>query len=91
MYATKLFPGKTEASKGWKTGLSALMGLMAVAALAILLGGPFIGPSRTVYAAPARANEPWLKIKCVETLVEEGEDFRICQASFLLRQRDRPL
>ena len=75
MYTTKLLLGKSEVSKGWKIGLLAVMGLMAVAALAILLGGA--APSRTAYAAPARANEPWLEIKCIETLVEEGEDFRL--------------
>ena len=74
MYTTKLFLGRSEASKGWKIGLIALMGVMAAAALVILLGGP----PRSAYAAPARASsEPWLKIKCIETLVEEGEDFRL--------------
>ena len=34
--------------------------------------------SRTVFAAPAQANnEPWLKIKCLETEVTEGDDFRL--------------
>ena len=49
-------------------------------------GGNFAGdidwwslfaPRHVAYAAPMRGNEPWLKIKCVETLVEEGEDFRL--------------
>ena len=45
--------------------------------LGILLSGPLFSPDRTVYAAPHRSNEPWLKIKCLEPLVEEGEDFRL--------------
>ena len=45
--------------------------------LGILLSGPLFSPGRTVYAPPHRSNEPWLKIKCLEPLVEEGEDFRL--------------
>ena len=75
MKGTQIILGRTESSNGWRIGLLAVMGLMATVALAILLGGP--AASRTAYAAPARANEPWLKIECIETLVEEGEDFRL--------------
>ena len=70
MFATRMILGRSEASRPWKIGMLALMALMAAAAFAILL-------SPTALAAPARGNEPWLKIKCVETLVEEGEDFRL--------------
>ena len=70
MFATRIILGRSEASRPWKIGMLALMALMAAAAFAILL-------SPTALAAPARGNEPWLKIKCVETLVEEGEDFRL--------------
>ena len=42
-----------------------------------MIGGPLFAPRHVAYAAPMRGNEPWLKIKCVETLVEEGEDFRL--------------
>ena len=34
--------------------------------------------SQTVFAAPAHAkNEPWLEINCLQTVVEEGDDFRL--------------
>ena len=74
MNATKIILGRTEISKGWRI---AVMGLMAAISLAILIGGPLFAPRHVAYAAPMRGNEPWLKIKCVETLVEEGEDFRL--------------
>ena len=77
MNATKIFLGRTEISKGWRIGLFSVMGLMAAISLAILIGGPLFAPRHVAYAAPMRGNEPWLKIKCVETLVEEGEDFRL--------------
>ena len=77
MNATKIILGRTEISKGWRIGLLAVMGLMAAISLAILIGGPLFAPRHVAYAAPMRGNEPWLKIKCVETLVEEGEDFRL--------------
>ena len=51
--------------------------VVAMVSLGILLSGPLFSPGRTVYAAPHRSNEPWLKIKCLEPLVEEGEDFRL--------------
>ena len=77
MNATKIILGRTEISKGWRIGLLAVMGLMAAISLAILIGGPLFAPRHVAYAAPMRGNEPWLKIKCVEMLVEEGEDFRL--------------
>ena len=77
MNATKIILGRTEISKGWRIGLLAVMGLMAAISLAILIGGPLFAPRHVAYAAPMRGNEPWLKIKCIETLVEEGEDFRL--------------
>ena len=77
MNATKIILGRTEISKGWRIGLFSVMGLMAAISLAILIGGPLFAPRHVAYAAPMRGNEPWLKIKCVETLVEEGEDFRL--------------
>ena len=74
MRGTRIILGRTESSRGWRIGLFALMGVMAAAALVILLGGP----SRTAHAAPARASsEPWLRLECTETLVEEGEHFRL--------------
>ena len=61
----------------WGIGIIAWMAVVAMVSLAILLSGPLFSPGRTVYAAPHRSNEPWLKIKCLEPLVEEGEDFRL--------------
>ena len=58
-------------------GIIAWMAVVATVSLGILLSGPLFSPGRTVYAAPHRSNEPWLKIKCLEPLVEEGEDFRL--------------
>ena len=63
-----------------KTGIFALMALLAVMSAAILTG-PFAQPSRVVHAADSaasqRANEPWLMINCQQTQVEEGDDFRL--------------
>ena len=61
----------------WNVGIIAWMAVVAMVSLGILLSGPLFSPGRTVYAAPHRSNEPWLKIKCLEPLVEEGEDFRL--------------
>ena len=61
----------------WSIGIIAWMAVVAMVSLAILLSGPLFSPGRAVYAAPHRSNEPWLKIKCLEPLVEEGEDFRL--------------
>ena len=61
----------------WSVGIIAWMAVVAMASLGILLSGPLFSPGRIVYAAPHRSNEPWLKIKCLEPLVEEGEDFRL--------------
>ena len=61
----------------WGIGIIAWMAVVTLVSLAILLSGPLFSPGRTVYAAPHRSNEPWLKIKCLEPLVEEGEDFRL--------------
>ena len=61
----------------WSVGIIAWMAVVAMVSLGILLSGPLFSPGRTVYAAPHRSNEPWLKIKCLEPLVEEGEDFKL--------------
>ena len=59
------------------------IGLMALPAIALfaVLAGPLSLPRQSVYAAYSassqRANEPWLMINCLETQVEEGEDFRL--------------
>ena len=63
-----------------KIGLMALMALPAMALFAVL-AGPLSLPRQSVYAAYSassqRANEPWLMINCLETQVEEGDDFRL--------------
>ena len=52
----------------------ALVGLVAIA----IMVEQFATASPEVFAAPAQAkNEPWLKIKCLDTEVVEGDDFRL--------------
>ncbi len=77
MKGTQIILGRTESSKGRRIGLLALMGLMAVLALAILIGG--LATSRTAHADYDVEIDPWpaVEIVCIETLVEEGEDFRL--------------
>ena len=60
-----------------QVGAFAFLAFMGLIALSIFIVPPAFH-SRTVFAAPAQANnEPWLKIKCLETEVEEGDDFRL--------------
>lgn len=75
MYAARRILGRTEASRRWKIGLLALMALMAAAALGIL----FSAPASTAHASSDVEIYPWpaVEIACVETLVEEGEDFTL--------------
>ena len=57
--------------------ISMLVALVGVLGVTILLGSLF-SPPRTAVAAPhAVGNEPWLEINCLETVVEEGDDFRL--------------
>ncbi len=57
--------------------ISMLVALVGVLGLTILLGS-LVSPPRTAVAAPhAVGNEPWLEINCLETEVEEGDDFRL--------------
>ncbi len=54
-----------------------LLPLAAVFALVTLLGA-LSQPHGAVSAAPlAVGNEPWLEMNCLETVVEEGNDFRL--------------
>ena len=54
-----------------------LMALAAIFALVALLGA-ISQPHGTVSAAPlAVGNEPWLEMNCLQTVVEEGDDFRL--------------
>ena len=54
--------------------LYALLGFLTLAVLAGLLATP----RRTAFAdSTVKSNEPWLEINCLETVVEEGDDFRL--------------
>ena len=77
MAVTHKIGRKLGTENTWSIGLIAWMAVAAMVSLGILLSGPLFSPGRAVYAAPHRSNEPWLKIKCLEPLVEEGEDFRL--------------
>ena len=60
-----------------RTGAVALLCLLGIIGLAIL-SAELAVPQGDVSAAPARsAYEPWLEINCLETVVEEGDDFRL--------------
>ena len=77
MAVTQKIGRKLGNENTWSIGILAWMAVVAMVSLGILLSGPLFSPGRAVYAAPHRSNEPWLKIKCLEPLVEEGEDFRL--------------
>ena len=59
------------------------MGILALAALVGIVLFAFVYEQLAtappeVFAAPAAVgNEPWLEINCLESVVEEGEDFRL--------------
>ena len=57
--------------------ISMLMALIGVLGLTILLGSLF-APHHVAVAAPnSVGSEPWIEINCLETEVEEGDDFRL--------------
>ena len=57
--------------------ISLLAALFGALGLAILVGSLY-PHDRVAMAAPhAASSEPWLEINCLETEVEEGEDFRL--------------
>ena len=58
-------------------GAIALLSLMTIIGFGIVLAELAV-PRGEVHAAPAAVgNEPWLEINCLETQVEEGDDFRL--------------
>ena len=68
---------RTGIRKAQKISVVALFALLGFAAFAVLVG-PLATPRRTAFAdSSTRGNEPWLKINCMETVVEEGDDFRL--------------
>ena len=68
---------RTGIRKAQKISVVALFALLGFAAFAILIG-PLATPHRTAFAdSSTRGNEPWLQINCLETVVEEGDDFRL--------------
>ena len=57
--------------------ISLLAALIGALGFAILVGSLY-PHDRVALAAPhAVGNEPWLEINCLETVVEEGDDFRL--------------
>ena len=68
---------RTGIRKAQKISVVALFALLGFAAFAVLVG-PLSTPRRAVFAdSTVKGNEPWLKINCMETVVEEGDDFRL--------------
>ena len=68
---------RTGIRKAQKISVVALFALLGFAAFAVLVG-PLATPRRAVFAdSSTRGNEPWLRINCLETVVEEGDDFRL--------------
>ena len=68
---------RTGIRKAQKISVVALYALLGFAAFAVLIG-PLATPRRTAFAdSSTRGNEPWLRINCMETVVEEGDDFRL--------------
>ena len=60
-----------------RTGAVALLSLFVTIGFAVAIA-LLAAPRGEALAAPAAAgNEPWLEIACLETVVEEGEDFRL--------------
>ena len=69
--------GHIRSGKWIRTRPLALMALVAIMGLVVTLG-TLAQAHGTAYAAPlAVGNEPWLEINCLETVVEEGDDFRL--------------
>ena len=68
---------RTGIRKAQKISVVALFALLGFAIFAVLIG-PLATPRRTAFAdSTVKGNEPWLKINCMETVVEEGDDFRL--------------
>ncbi len=60
-----------------RIGILALAALVGIVLFAFVYEQLATAPPE-VFAAPVQAkNEPWLEINCLETVVEEGEDFRL--------------
>lgn len=60
-----------------KLGMGTLYALLGFLTLAVMVG-LLATPRSTVFAdSTVKANEPWLEINCLETVVEEGDDFRL--------------
>ena len=63
--------------KSPKMGMAALCALLGFLTLAVL-AGLLATPRHTAFAdSTVKGNEPWLEINCLETVVEEGDDFRL--------------
>ena len=77
MTAIRNFLGHARSARSSRTATKVLMALFATVGLAALFVS-LVPPHTTVSAAPLAAGyEPWLEINCLETVVEEGDDFRL--------------
>ena len=86
MTLRQTIPSRWRKSRVRRRGLLTLMTLAGFVALAVLLAN-FANPAPEALAAahqPKAApdtvqakNEPWLEINCLQTVVEEGDDFRL--------------
>ncbi len=86
MTSRQTTPSRSRERRFRRLGALTFMSLVGIVALAVLLarfGGPATGALAAVdqpEAAPDQVhakNEPWLEINCLETVVEEGDDFRL--------------
>ena len=86
MTLRQTIPSRWRKSRVRRRGLLTLMTLAGFVALAVLLAN-FANPAPEALATahqPKAAsdtvqakNEPWLEINCLQTVVEEGDDFRL--------------
>ena len=63
--------------KSSKTGIFALNALLGFLFM-VVLAGLLLSPRHTAFAdSTTKSLEPWLEINCLETVVVEGDDFRL--------------
>lgn len=60
-----------------RIGVLTLMALVGVVLAALLFHQATISRSEVFAAPPKASSEPWLEINCLESVVEEGDDFRL--------------
>ena len=66
--------GVRESSKTGTFAMNALIGFLFM----VVLAGLLLSPRHTAFAdSTTKSLEPWLEINCLETVVVEGDDFRL--------------